>query len=41
MRQASTILRIATPGQALIEITREVVDWVKAQDMTEGLLTLF
>jgi len=41
MRQASTILRIATPGQALIEITREVVDWVKAQGMTEGLLTLF
>jgi secondary thiamine-phosphate synthase enzyme len=41
LRQASTLLRVATPGRALIEITREVATWVEAQGMSEGLLTLF
>ena len=41
LRQASTILHVATPGQALVEITREVVQWVDDQGMDEGLLTLF
>jgi len=40
LRQASTILRVATPGRALVEITREVALWVEAQAMHEGLLTL-
>ena len=41
LRQASTILHIATPGQALVEITRDVTQWVDDQGMDEGLLTLF
>src|SRR5687768_5592966 len=41
MRQATTLLTIATRGQGLVEITREVVDWVEVQGMNEGLLTLF
>ncbi len=41
LRQASTILQIATPGQALVEITRDVTQWVNDQSMDEGLLTLF
>jgi secondary thiamine-phosphate synthase enzyme len=41
MRQASTALDIATSGQRLYEITREVARWVDAQGMNEGLLTLF
>lgn len=41
LRQASTILHVTTPGRALIEITRDVVHWVEAQGMNEGLLTLF
>ncbi|WBH18344.1 secondary thiamine-phosphate synthase enzyme YjbQ [Sphingomonas radiodurans] len=41
MRQRSTELTIATPGQGLHEFTREVVAWVAASGITEGLLTLF
>ena len=41
LRQASTILHIATPGQALVEITRDVTQWVNDQGVDEGLLTLF
>jgi secondary thiamine-phosphate synthase enzyme len=41
MRQASTALEIATSGQRLYEITREVMRWVGDQGMDEGLLTLF
>ena len=41
LRQASTILEVATPGRALVEITRDVARWVGAQGMSEGLLTLF
>ena len=41
MRQATTRLAIATPGQGLHEITREIARWVEAQGMAEGLLTLF
>jgi secondary thiamine-phosphate synthase enzyme len=41
MRQASTALEIATSGQGLYEITREVVRWVSEREMDEGLLTLF
>ena len=41
LRQASTILHIATPGQSLVEITRDVTQWVNDQGMDEGLLTLF
>ncbi|MBV9931834.1 MAG: YjbQ family protein [Alphaproteobacteria bacterium] len=41
MRQATGHLAIATPGQGLHEITRDVVDWAAEQGMREGLLTLF
>lgn len=41
LRQASTILHIATPGRALVEVTRDVAHWVAEQGMDEGLLTLF
>ncbi|MBN8830082.1 MAG: YjbQ family protein [Sphingomonadales bacterium] len=40
MRQATHILGVCTPGRALVEITRDVAQWVAAQGMHEGLLTL-
>jgi secondary thiamine-phosphate synthase enzyme len=41
MRQASITLEIATSGQGLYEITREVAQWIGDQAMDDGLLTLF
>ena len=41
MRQASGMLRIETRGAGLVEFTDEVAEWVAAQGMREGLLTLF
>lgn len=41
MRQACTTLSIGTPGAGLHEITGPVQDWVRAQGMTQGLLTVF
>jgi secondary thiamine-phosphate synthase enzyme len=41
MHQSVTELAIATPGQGLHEITRDVVRWVKQQGITTGLLTVF
>ncbi|MBB3879746.1 secondary thiamine-phosphate synthase enzyme YjbQ [Sphingomonas pseudosanguinis] len=41
MQQATTILSVDTHGQGLTEVTRDVAAWVRAQGMTEGLLTLF
>ncbi|CAM3122124.1 YjbQ family protein [Sphingomonas antarctica] len=41
MHQAVTELTIATPGQGLHDFTRTVIDWVAAQGVTTGLLTLF
>jgi secondary thiamine-phosphate synthase enzyme len=41
MRQAVGAITIATPGQGLHEITREVAAWTDAQRMATGLLTLF
>jgi secondary thiamine-phosphate synthase enzyme len=41
MRQASGRLSFDTPAQGLHEVTAEIVAWVTAQDMDEGLLTLF
>ena len=41
MRQASTILKVATRNQGLVEITREVLAWTGGLGMTDGLLTLF
>jgi secondary thiamine-phosphate synthase enzyme len=41
MRQASIELEFATSRQGLVEITQEVTDWIAAQELTKGLLTLF
>jgi len=41
LRQATGLLTVRTPGRALVELTHQVAEWVRAQDMREGLLTLF
>ncbi|KHS44432.1 secondary thiamine-phosphate synthase enzyme YjbQ [Novosphingobium subterraneum] len=41
MRQSATEIVIATPGQGLHEITRDVVRWTGEQGMATGLLTVF
>lgn len=41
MRQASGTLRITAPRPGLHLITREVLSWLEAQGISEGLLTLF
>jgi secondary thiamine-phosphate synthase enzyme len=41
MRQSATEIVIATSGQGLHEITREVMRWVERQGITTGLLTVF
>lgn len=40
LRQATGLLRVDTPGQSLLEISRELAQWIAAQGMDEGLLTL-
>jgi secondary thiamine-phosphate synthase enzyme len=40
MRQATTVLRFATPGQGFTEITRDVARWVGETGITEGLASL-
>jgi secondary thiamine-phosphate synthase enzyme len=41
MRQASGNLSVSTLGQGLVEVTDEVARWVAAQEMRQGLLTIF
>ncbi len=41
MKQSVTSLEIATPGRALVEITRETAGWVGEQAVETGLLTVF
>ncbi|MFN3457437.1 MAG: secondary thiamine-phosphate synthase enzyme YjbQ [Novosphingobium sp.] len=41
MRQSATELVIATPGQGLHEVTREVTRWVSEQGLATGLLNVF
>ena len=41
MRQATTILRVETRRQGLLDVTGEVIRWVAAQDIDTGLLTVF
>ena len=41
MHQFADTLRIATPGRGLVEITRDVVDWLRPHQVRTGLLTLF
>ncbi|MEG8039891.1 secondary thiamine-phosphate synthase enzyme YjbQ [Sphingomonas sp. LR60] len=41
MRQAHGRLTIATRGAGLVEVTDEVTAWLDAQDIADGLLTVF
>ncbi len=41
MRLAQTEMRFETPGRGFLEVTAEVAQWVAAQAMESGLLTLF
>lgn len=41
MRQVIEILQIATGGRGLVEITPDVVNWLKRHKARSGLLTLF
>jgi Uncharacterised protein family UPF0047 len=41
MRQAVDILSISTRGRGLVEITRDVLNWLEPHPVQAGLLTLF
>jgi secondary thiamine-phosphate synthase enzyme len=41
MRQATTVLTIKTQRQGLVDITQRISEWVHAQDIHQGLLTIF
>ena len=41
LSRMQTTMHIPTRGQGLYEFTREVTDWVRAQGVDGGLLTLF
>jgi secondary thiamine-phosphate synthase enzyme len=41
MRQAQDLIEIETRGQGLVEISDRIANWVAAQDLRDGLLTLF
>jgi secondary thiamine-phosphate synthase enzyme len=41
MRQFVDILSISTRGRGLVEITRDVLNWLKPRPVQAGLLTLF
>jgi secondary thiamine-phosphate synthase enzyme len=41
MRQAQDIIEVDTRGQGLVEISDAVQAWVAAEDMRNGLLTIF
>jgi secondary thiamine-phosphate synthase enzyme len=41
LRQATGLIRLRTPGRAMVEFTSDVASWVAQQGMSDGLLTLF
>lgn len=41
MKQARQLMTVGTNGAGLYEITRQVADWVAAEKIGEGLLTLY
>ena len=41
MRQAVDILSISTRGRGLVEVTSDVLNWLKPHAVQSGLLTLF
>ena len=41
MRQVTLLLTIKTQRQGLLDITDRITEWVHAQDIQQGLLTIF
>jgi secondary thiamine-phosphate synthase enzyme len=41
MYQATQIITVETSRQGLVDVTREIVDWVATQGLHSGLLTIF
>ncbi len=41
MRQASETITVATRGRGLFDVTRPILDWVAAQRIETGLLTIW
>jgi secondary thiamine-phosphate synthase enzyme len=41
VKQATLFLKVSTGGRGLIEITRDVRDWVGGQSISAGLVTIF
>jgi secondary thiamine-phosphate synthase enzyme len=41
MRQFVDTLRFRTPGRGLVEITGDVLEWLKSHQVQTGLMTLF
>ena len=41
MRQVTLLLTIKTQRQGLLDITDRIAEWVHAQDIQQGLLTIF
>ena len=41
MRQATTVIDVATPGAGLHEVTDRVAAWLASTSIAEGLLTVF
>ncbi|MEO5354058.1 MAG: secondary thiamine-phosphate synthase enzyme YjbQ, partial [Magnetococcus sp. XQGC-1] len=41
MRQVQTVIRVATRGRSLYEFTKVVNQWLHAEAVSMGLLTLF
>jgi len=41
MKQSAHVLHVRTSGKGLVDITREVGEWVARQTMRTGLLTVF
>lgn len=41
MRQSTHVLNVHTARRGLVEITRDIRSWVRAQDVATGLLTVF
>lgn len=41
MRQAATTIEVRTDRQGLLDVTLSIGEWVEAQGMAEGLLTIF
>ncbi len=41
MRQSTHIVTVETRRQGMLDVTRPILDWVRAQAVDQGLLTIF